>query len=203
MQLFHCVASWCCMNKLEFNGLLSDIGPLAADAYSQEMTVLFPGTVLPVLSFEVCNVQHYGKAESWPDTSAQKDGYGGWSWEEIYHKSKYSPEKFVIAVSSNGVFSGLFSGKLLETEVELQFVQRDIRCNSLKGFMIPASITYSAILGQVMGRDVLSVCEPAPDIVERYTESMKGDVTFTFGQKGEVIRMSVPVDEIVSPSTDQ
>lgn len=191
------------MNKLEFNGLLSDIGPLAADAYSQEMTVLFPGTVLPVLSFEVCNVQHYVKAESWPDTSAQKDGYGGWSWEEIYHKSKYSPEKFVIAVSSNGVFSGLFSGKLLETEVELQFVQRDIRFNSLKGFMIPASITYSAILGQVMGRDVLSVCEPAPDIVERYTESMKGDVTFTFGQKGEVIRMSVPVDEVVSPSTDQ
>ncbi|ROR03372.1 hypothetical protein EC836_1161 [Erwinia sp. JUb26] len=203
MQLFHCVVSWCCMNKLEFNGLLSDIGPLAADAYSQEMTVLFPGTILPVLSFEVCKVQHYGKAGSWPDTSAQKDGYGGWSWEEIYHKSKYSPEKFVIAVSSNGVFSGLFSGKLLETEVELQFVQRDIRCNSLKGFMIPASITYSAILGQVMGRDVLSVCEPAPDIVERYTESMKGDVTFTFGQKGEVIRMSVPVDEVVSPSTDQ
>ncbi|EPY4184471.1 TPA: hypothetical protein ACGE8U_005289 [Klebsiella pneumoniae] len=191
------------MNKLEFNGLLSDIGPLAADAYSQEMTVLFPGTVLPVLSFEVCNVQHYSKAESWPDTSAQKDGYGGWSWEDIYHKSKYSPEKFVIAVSSNGVFGGLFSGKLLATEIELRFVQRDTRCNSLKGFMIPASITYSAILGQVMGRDVLSVCEPAPDIVERYTKSMKGNVTFTFGQKGEVTKMSVPVDEVVSPSTDQ
>ena len=191
------------MNKLEFNGLLSDIGPLAADAYSQEMTVLFPGTVLPVLSFEVCNVQHYSKAESWTDTSAQKDGYGGWSWEDIYHKSKYSPEKFVIAVSSNGVFGGLFSGKLLATEIELRFVQRDTRCNSLKGFMIPASITYSAILGQVMGRDVLSVCEPAPDIVERYTKSMKGNVTFTFGQKGEVTKMSVPVDEVVSPSTDQ
>ena len=82
-------------------------------------------------------------------------------------------------------------------------MQRDTRCNSLKGFMIPASITYSAILGQVMGRDVLSVCEPAPDIVERYTKSMKGNVTFTFGQKGEVTKMSVPVDEVVSPSTDQ
>ncbi|MBS5775786.1 MAG: hypothetical protein KHW84_22560 [Enterobacter cloacae] len=191
------------MNKPEFNSVLSEIGPLAADAYSQEMTELFPGIVLPALSFEVCDVQHYSKAESWPDTSAQKDGYGGWSWEDIYHKSKYSPEKFVIAVSSNGVFGGLFSGKLLATEVELQFVQRDTRCKSLKGFMIPASVTYSAILGQVMGRVVLSVCEPAPDIVQRYAESMKGDVTLTTGQKGEVIKMSVLVDEVVSPSTDQ
>lgn len=191
------------MNKLEFNGVLSDIGPLAADAYSQEMTELLPGIVLPSLSFEVCTVQHYGKAAFWPDTSAQKDGYGGWSWEDIYHKSKYSPAKFVIAVSSNGVFGGLFSGKLLATEVELQFVQRDTRCKSLKGFMIPASITYSAILGQVMGRDVLSVCEPAPDIVEQYAKSMKGDVTFAFGPKEEVIKMGVPVDEVVSPSTDQ
>lgn len=191
------------MNKLEFNGVLSDIGSLAADAYSQEMTGLFPGIVLPSLRFEVCTVQHFSRAESWPDTSAQKNGYGGWSWEDIYHKSKYSPEKFVIAVSSNGIFGGLFSGKLLATEVELQFVQRDVRCASLKGFMIPASITYSAMLGLVMNRDILSVCEPAPDIVERYTTSMKGDVTFNFGQKGEVTKMSVPVDEVLSPPTDQ
>ncbi|MCE4113223.1 MULTISPECIES: hypothetical protein [Yersinia pseudotuberculosis complex] len=190
------------MNKLEFNDVLSSIGPLAADAYSQDMTVLLPSIVLPSLHFEVCTEQHFSRAESWPDTSAHKDGYGGWSWEDIYHKSKYSPKKFVIAVSSNGVFGGLFSGKLLTTDVELQFVQRDIGCTSLKGFMIPASITYSAILGQVMSRDVLSVCEPAPDIVERYQKSMKGDVNFTFGQKGDVIRMSVPVDEVVSPSTD-
>lgn len=173
------------MNKPEFNSVLSEIGPLAAEAYSQEMTELFPGIVLPALSFEVCDVRHYSKAESWPDTSAHKDGYGGWSWEDIYHKSKYSPEKFVIAVSSNGEFGGLFSGKLLATEVELQFVQRDTRCKSLKGFMIPASVTYSAILGQVMGRVVLSVCEPAPDIVQRYTVSMKGDVTLTCGQNGD------------------
>lgn len=69
--------------------------------------------------------------------------------------------------------------------------------------MIPASITYSAILGLVMGRDVLTVCEPAPDIIERYRKSMKGNVSFTFGQKGEVTKMSVPVDEVVSPPTDQ
>ncbi|SWJ07669.1 Uncharacterised protein [Klebsiella pneumoniae] len=31
---------------------------------------------------------------------------------------------------------------------------------------------------------------------------MKGDVSFAFGQKGEVTKMSVPVDEIVSPPTD-
>ncbi|HIE9467100.1 TPA: hypothetical protein ACXRY7_005129 [Klebsiella variicola subsp. variicola] len=191
------------MNKLEFNSILSKIGPLAFAAYSQEMTGLLPGISLPSIDFDVCAVQHLGDAESWPDTSEQKDGYGGWSWEEIYHKSKYSPEKFVIAVSSNGIFGGLFSGKLQATEVELQFVQRDIRCASLKGFMIPASITYSAILGLVMGRDVLTVCEPAPDIIERYRKSMKGNVSFTFGQKGEVTKMSVPVDEVVSPPTDQ
>lgn len=191
------------MNKLEFNAILSDIGSLAVDAYSQEMTELLPGITLPSLHFEVCSVRHYVRAALWPDTSAQKDGYGSWSWEDIYHKSKYSPEKFIIAVSSNGIFSGLFSGKLLDNEVELQFIQRDIRCSSLKGFMIPASITYSAILGKIMGRDVLSICEPAPTIVERYTKSMKGNVTLTLSQREDVIKMSVPVDEVVSLSTDE
>lgn len=189
------------MNKLEFNAVLSDIGSLAVDAYSQEMTELLPGIILPSLHFQVCTMQHLGRAKSWPDTSAQKDGYGGWSWDDIYHNSKYSPTKFVIAISSNGVFGGLFSGKLLAEEVELQFVQRDIRCTSLKGFMIPASITYSAILGSVMGRDVLSVCEPAPNIVERYTTSMKGNVSLKLSKTDEVIKMSVPVDEVVSLST--
>ena len=55
------------------------------------------------------------------------------------------------------MLGGLFSGKLLATEVKLEFVQRDVGCHSLKGFMIPAAITYSAILGLVMGRGVLSV----------------------------------------------
>lgn len=190
------------MNKLEFNDVLSQLGPLAADAYTQEMTQLLPGVVLPSLQFEVCTVKHVESSTSWPNTSTFKDGYGGWSWENIFHKSKYSPEKFVIAVSSNGVFGGLFSGKLLAKEVELQFVQRDVGCHSLKGFMIPASITYSAILGQVMSRDVLSICEPAPKIVDRYGQSMKGYITFIYDKEGEVLRMSVPVDEVISPSTD-
>ena len=48
--------------------------------------------------------------------------------------------------------------------------------------MIPASITYSAILGLVMGREVLSVSEPAPALIERYKEIMKGDVNVVYGQ---------------------
>ncbi|WP_181034876.1 hypothetical protein [Cronobacter sakazakii] len=188
------------MNKLEFNALLSGLGPVAADAYSQEMAESYPEIVAPSIQYKLCAASDYRTAEAWPNTSAFKDGYGGWSWEDIYHKAKYSPEKFVIAVSSNGVFGGLFSGKLLANEVELQFVQRDIRCDSLKGFMIPASITYGAILGQAMGCGVLTVCEPAPELVERYRISMKGDVEFTSGLKGIVARMSVTVDEVLSPT---
>ncbi|WP_204260972.1 hypothetical protein [Leclercia adecarboxylata] len=190
------------MNKREFNALLSEIGPLAADAYSQEMTRLFPDMALPSLRFDVCTKVHYEAAENWPDTTAQKDGYGKWSWEEIFHKSKYPSDKFVMAVSSNGNLGGLFSGKLSENEVEIQFVQRDIGCPSLKGFMIPATITYGAVLGQVMGLGMLSVCGPAPKIVQRYEASMKGDVIFTYGQKKEVLKMSVPVDKVVPPPTD-
>lgn len=189
------------MNKLEFNAHLSLIGPAAAEAYSQNMMGNFPDIVLPSLQFNLCSVQDYRAAEAWPKTSAFKDGYGGWSWEEIYHKAKYSPEKFVIAVSGNGKFGGLFSGKLSANEVELQYVQRDIGCTSLKGFMIPASITYSAILGLVMGREVLSVSEPAPALVERYKEIMKGNVNVVYGQKGEIAKMSATVEEALAPPT--
>ena len=191
------------MNKLEFNRYLSEIGPLVSDALFQDMSELIPGIAIPSLHFEVCTVSHVEISANWPDTSAYKDGYGGWSWESIFHKSKYSPEKFVVAVSSNGVFGGLFSGKLLATDVELQFVQRDVGCSSLKGFMIPASVTYSAILGKVLDRGILSVCEPAPATVERYGKSMKGGISLVYGKDGEVLRMSVPVDEVVpSPPTD-
>ncbi|NYU08089.1 hypothetical protein A8O28_04500 [Enterobacteriaceae bacterium CCUG 67584] len=191
------------MNKLEFNALISGLGPVAADAYSQEMAESYPEIVAPSLQYTLCSKQNYMVAENWPNTSAFKDGYGGWSWEDIYHRAKYSTEKFIVAVSSNGVFGGLFSGKLLADEVELQFVQRDIRCDSLKGFMIPASITYGAILGQAMGRGVLTICEPAPELVERYRRSMKGEVGYKLGQKGAIASMSVKVDEVLTPPTNQ
>jgi|GEM_PF-5962906 len=191
------------MNKLEFNGLLSEIATLATNTWSQEMTQLFPEKVIPHLHFEVCTAHHLTHSSKWPDTSEAKDGYGGWSWEGIFHKSKYSPDKFIIAVLSNGMFGGLFSGKLLATDVELQFVQRNIDCPSLKGFMIPASITYTAILGKVMSREILSVCEPAPAIADRYENNMKGKISFIYDKNGEILRMSVPIDEVVSfPTTD-
>ena len=188
MPYFHWFAPWCCMNKIEFNSVLSEIGPVAAKAYTQEMTRLLPGVTLPSLHFEVGTAAHAAQSKS---------------WESIFHGSRYSSSKFFIAVSSNGKLGGLFSGKLLATEVKLEFVQRDVGCHSLKGFMIPAAITYSAILGLVMDRGVLSVSEPAPNIVQRYEKSMRGEVTFAYGRTGDVLKMSVPVDEVVSPSTDQ
>ncbi|MGQ6550196.1 hypothetical protein KGP17_27510 (plasmid) [Serratia sp. JSRIV001] len=191
------------MKKREFDELLTGVGVLTVDAYAQEMKQLFPNLILPTLQFEVCSPAHAELSKSWRDTSVYKDGYGCWSWETIYHKSKYSTKKFVVAVSSNGKFGGLFSGKLSSNEVELQFVHRDVDCPSLKGFMIPASVTFSAFLGLAMSRDVLSVCEPAKAIVDRYETSMKGDVAFTYNNQKEVLRMSVPVDEVVSPPTDQ
>lgn len=200
---FNEVRSWWCMNKRDFNEILYKLGPIAADTYSQEIVQSFPHIKPPSIKFELCSPEHVECSTLWPDTSKSKDGYGGWSWEDIYHRSKYSSSKFVLAVFSNDQLGGIFSGKLLEKNVELQYVQRDANCHSLKGFMIPASITYSALLGIVMSREVLTVCEPAPAIVDRYGKSMKGSVTYVYSKEGDVLRMSVPVDEVVAtPSTD-
>ncbi|WP_144136439.1 hypothetical protein [Kosakonia radicincitans] len=190
------------MNKTDFNEVLDELGPVVADYLSKEMKLSFPEIIVPSIHFEICTLDHLEKVMSWPDTSAFKDGYGGWSWEKIYHKSKYSPEKFIVAVSSNGVFGGLFSGKLLASEVELQYVQRDVRCHSLKGNMISASIIYSAFLGSAMSRDFVSVCEPAPAVVWSYARAMKSSVTYEYDNGGAILRMRVPSGEIVTPPPD-
>lgn len=189
------------MNKNEFNQILSEVNGLASKAFNADYAQAYPENDDPDISFATCTAEIAIAADSWPDTSKLKEGYGKWSWEEIFFKSRYKPEKFVISVSRKGVIGGMLAGRLTDNDVELQFIHRDASEPLLKGFVLPASITYSAVLGFVMNVKYVSVSEPAPGLIIKYKEAMKGTVTVCYKDKGDVEKMTVRVDEALAPST--
>ncbi|PQK69532.1 hypothetical protein CG428_21590 [Pantoea ananatis] len=191
------------MNKAEFNKYLSEVSGLASNAFNTAFAQAYPEKGSPGISFALCTKENAIAADSWPDTSKLKDGYGNWSWEKIFFSSRYRSERFVVSVSRRGVIGGMFSGRLADNSVELQFVQRNASDSGIKGFVIPASITFSAVLGAVMNSEYVSVSEPAPGLIDKYEEAMKGSVAVQYKDKDVVEKMTVRVDEVLAPSTPE
>lgn len=180
------------MERKEFIELLDEVCSYATGLYVEK------SVCPPKFSLKMVDAELIKQSKNWPDTSQSKEGYGNWDWDAIWWPNRYKKDRFCIAMCEEQGVSALFYGRILRStsEVKLEFVQRNSDALTIKGIVTPVAVTFAAVLAIAMDMEKVVVCNPAPKVVQHYSNHMNGIATMVY-RKTVVIAMSARAKDLI------
>ncbi|CAI2015951.1 Uncharacterised protein [Serratia liquefaciens] len=181
------------MKVSDFKNLLDEVCVYTVDLYKKN------NVFSPDFTLKRADASLIKQSKFWPDTTQEKDGYGGWDWDGIWWPSRYKKERFCIALCQGEVVSALFSGKVQNSssEVRLEYIQRSASAGGVKGIVTPVAITFAAVLAHSLSVENVVVSNPAPLVVQHYVTHMRGSVSLSY-QRQVVTAISVKAQDVIS-----